>query len=215
MSSVTLPPHTYFFGHLVDAGMELEFLGDFAARLEELLTEAAAKPPAALPPMPDALAAIADDRAYLYTELYSPLVHEAFLISAVVFLERELTIYTEGLAAALGIRLSLRDIAGSMLDRFRTFCTKLAGLDPAPIYWEDMKGLVEIRNCLIHNSGQLTGFARAGAIEAFARRHGVPEIIDSWIKLRAESPEVILRLLKGFVDSIYDDALRRFPKTGA
>ncbi len=215
MSRTTPDPHTYFFGSLVDSDMELEFLSDFALRLHELLVDAAAKPATALPAMSDALAAVAYDRSYLYTELYSSLVHETFLISGVMLLERHLVTYADGLARALGIELRLRDITGSTLERFRTFCTKLAGVDPAPAHWEDAKGLFEIRNCLIHNGGSLDGFGRSEAVESFARRHGVPGIVESQIRLGPEAPPLILRLLKGFLDAIYSEALQRFPEKGA
>jgi hypothetical protein len=45
MRSYALDPHTYFFGNLVDASSQLEFLHEFASSLDALLVEAAARPP--------------------------------------------------------------------------------------------------------------------------------------------------------------------------
>ena len=139
MTPSDLSPHLYFFGHAVDAGTELDLLADFAVRIQALLDDAASKASHDVRPMSDTELIFAEDLSHVYSEIHGTMFHEAFLISAVIFVERTLAIYTDGLQQAMGIGLALKDIAGSGLERFRTYCTKLAQIDPAPDCWEDMK----------------------------------------------------------------------------
>jgi hypothetical protein len=81
--------------------VELEFLHEFASNLDTLLSEAAARPKSDLAPLPESLSIVAHDRADLYGEVFPPFVHEAFLISSVVFLDRQFRTYVEGLRRAL------------------------------------------------------------------------------------------------------------------
>ena len=129
MTTPQLRPYVNFFGHFVDASMELDFLREFASRVEDLLVDGALRSSTGHRPLPDSIAAIAHDQQYLYTELFSPLLHESFVVSAVVFLERECRAFVEILAKALSVPLTLRDLNGSILERFRTFCSKVASLD--------------------------------------------------------------------------------------
>lgn len=200
----------------MDALVELEFLHEFASSLDTLLSEAAARPKSELPPLSESLSIVALDRADLYGEVFPPFVHEAFLISSIVFLDRQFRTYAEGLRRALPITLRLNELAGSTLDRFRLFCETVSGVDLqlTSENWQDLDGLVSLRNCFIHAGGILEGSRDRKPCEHFIRKHGTPEIRDGQIGPSTKTSGLVLRILTETIEKIYAAALRRFPERG-
>jgi hypothetical protein len=213
MTTPQLRPYVNFFGHFVDASMELDFLREFASRVEDLLVDGALRSSTGHRPLPDSIAAIAHDQQYLYTELFSPLLHESFVVSAVVFLERECRAFVEILAKALSVPLTLRDLNGSILERFRTFCSKVASLDlgVSQDLWQAVDGLVSLRNCIVHTGGLLEGSRDRKPVEHFLRTYKSPELRDGRIICSVETSDLVIRMLTEFIETIYRAALRRFP----
>jgi len=207
-------PHYYFFGSLVDADMELEYLEDFADSTVKLLRRGARESETKRRELNDALKAIGGDAEYLYGTLYASDVHQAFIIACVIFLERHIRSFTRGLNVALQLGLRLGDLSGSLLERFRKYCEKVARLDLGlgDLKWQNVKGVVEIRNCIVHCSGNLDDFSKRSEVVAFAKRHGTPRIQDSWVRVEEETVKVVLKVLREFVESVYKSALERFPK---
>jgi hypothetical protein len=210
---LSLDPHTNFFGSFVDAEMEVAFLRESVDSLESVLSEAAARPSSQHAPLNAALAAIAGDREYLYTELLPAVVHETHAISCVVFLERQCRDYVQALAAAISSSLTLNDLSGSVLQRFRTYCEKVAGL-PLGLSvqdWQTVSGLVTLRNALVHVSGLVESSRDRREIEAFVRRHRTPEIVHGRLRFSRATSELFLSTLGHFVNAVYEAALNRFP----
>jgi hypothetical protein len=210
----TLSPHYEFFAHYVDTGMEIELLREFAVQIDDLLRDASIRIPAHELELRPALAAIADDRAYLYTEVFPRLLHESFLISTVVVLEREFREFVHILRKVTASSLTLADLSGSTPERFRTYCQKVCRFDPSLSnqQWQDLMGLIEVRNCLVHSSGCLAPFARRAAIQAFARRHSAVQIEDDRLILSKATSELSLSLLEGLVETISLAAFKRYPR---
>lgn len=207
-------PHTYFFGSLVDADMELEYLQDFADSTVKLLRSAARDSDIKKRELNHALAAIGGDVEYLYGVLYASDVSQALVIASIIFLERQIRSFSRGLKIGLDLGLGLGDLSGSLLERFQKYCEKVAKLDLTldDFEWQNIKGIVEIRNCLVHCSGNLNEFSRKSVVMEFAKRHGTPSIEDSWIRIKEETVNVVLKVMREFVESIYKSALERFPK---
>jgi hypothetical protein len=213
MSPHMVPPHWDFFGKSVDTSMEFEFLQEFVDSLDQLLDEAATRPASRHLPLPDAVAAIASDRAELYSELFPRLLHESFAISSVVFLEHQCRSYVDCLRRALSTPLTLNDLSGTVIERFKTFCEKVCSLDLgiSEQAWQDITGLVALRNCLVHSSGFLENSRDRKQIEAFVRRHQTPAILDGNLVFSRLTSRLCLHVLKVFTDSAYGAALERFP----
>ncbi len=166
----SLPPHTRFFGNAVDADMELAFLRESVDSLEALLAEAAARPASEQAPLNDAVAAIAGDREYLYAELLPAVVHETHAISCIVFLERQCRDYVQSLAAAMSSTLAFNDLSGTVLERFKTYCEKVAGLQfrLSAQDWQAVRGLVWAPH------SEIKRFKRSADFHRHARRLTAP-----------------------------------------
>jgi hypothetical protein len=108
----------------------------------------------------------------LFAETFPPILYSSLIISAAIVTELEMRGYADTLRKARGLELGLNDFSGSMLERFRAYAGKLTQLpiDWSRARWEDVVGLFEIRNCLVHSGGNLREFGRANVVRAFARR---------------------------------------------
>lgn len=202
-----------FFGDAVHADMEIAFLRESVDSLERLLSEAATRPPADQPPLNDAVIALAGDRETLYREILPEVVHETHAISCIVLLDRICRDFVKELAYALPSRLTLNDLSGTVLERFRTYCEKVANFqfNLSPHDWQTLEGLVAIRNALIHTSGIVEKSRERRIIESFVRRHGTPEIIDGRLHFSRATSELYLSTFLNFINVIYNAALDRFP----
>jgi hypothetical protein len=203
-----IDPGTNFFGLLVFSECDLEELIQFRDHMGGFLAHNPAD---------------ATDKAHseLELELFSPpeetfrpILHSSIIISTVVLLEREMRDYSTALLDAVESDLRFNDLSGNVLDRFMTVVTKIAKLplNLTNVRWEDVNGLFEIRNCLVHAGGYLPEFAKASAIRAFAARHGTPDHSEGTIDIDALTSEVALEVASVFLEGIYAAALAAFPK---
>lgn len=149
----------------------------------------------------------------LFADTFPPVLHSCIVISVAVLLELEMRGYCAALREALDLNLRLGDLAGSVLDRFKAYVTKVAGpdVDFTQARWEDTVGLFEIRNCLVHSGGNLAEFSRAPLIHAFATRHSTPACEGDRVRIGPETSSVVLSIATDFLYVIYNSALSRFP----
>ncbi len=201
-----------FFGNAVDARMEIAFLRESVDSLERLLSEAVIRSEDH-PPLNDAVTALAGDREALYGEILPGVVHETHAISCIVLLERICRDFVKELAYALPSKLTLNDLSGTVIERFRTYCEKVANLEfnLSPDDWQMVQGLLAIRNALIHTRGLVENSRERRIIETFVRQHGTPEIIDGRLRLSRSTSELYLNTLSNFTEMISKAALDRFP----
>jgi hypothetical protein len=87
----------------------------------------------------------------LFAEGMPPILHSAMVMSVGALLEQEMRGYSSALLDATSAPLNFGDLAGSVPERFRA-ATKMAGLhlDHLEASWQDVVGLFELRNCLVH-----------------------------------------------------------------
>ena len=108
----------------------------------------------------------------------------------------------------------MSDFRGSLLERFKKYCQNLANLDLdlSESEWQDITAIMEIRNCLVHNSGSTEDFAKIKIIKTFANRYKTPCICEGRLRLSDDTLLITLKILHNFINKIYDAALKKFPK---
>ena len=135
------------------------------------------------------------------------------IISAMIFIERETRSYCDALRKASGASLASRDLSGSWLDRFFKYCEKVVGLDlgVSNELKSDIRGALEVRNCLVHASGYLPDFQRREAVRAFLARHNIPNKLEDFLEPSRDLAEVVLEVVGEFIERIYESALQKYP----
>lgn len=142
-----------------------------------------------------------------YDDLMPEILHSTVWVFTTSFLEVELCRFAKALGDALRLRVEFGDLRGTWYERFRKY-VELAELplDAADDDWDDVRGIVEVRNCLVHNAGQLLGFPRRSIIEALCSRHSRLTIRDGALQLTSASSIVVMGVGGAFLGHSYDAA---------
>ena len=160
------------------------------------------------------LQGIDDELGWFFAEPFPQILHSSLTVSAVMFLEHELCGITQVLHDALGLHLVLRDLAGSLIDRFRKYVTGVARLSMSleNQLWQDVNGIVELRNCIVHANGDLRVFKRRSSVEQFSARYPQIKISEDYVSLSRDSSVLILGVIRHFLDSIYDSLSKQLSR---
>jgi hypothetical protein len=212
---MTLSPHTQFFGSLVDASVELDLLKEYVLHMDTSLQEAETACQSSVQKMVSpSLECIAHDKSDLLAEPFPRLLHAGLIISTIIFLEQELHFLADSMRKTEELGLSIKDLQGSLIEKFRKYCVHVAQLPFAVSdqNWEDIRGIWEIRNCLVHSDGLLDGFGNASTVKAFASRHGTPQIEADRLVVDADTSLKVLEVVKAFVESVHEGFLQKYPK---
>lgn len=184
-----MDPHEHFYGNALDASSRLndleqfsEYVDGYLRREQEYFREAHTDLEIEFLP--------------LFSATFPPILHSSLVVSSVMLIELELRGFSEALRDHLTLPLAMSDLQGSLLDRFRKYAGRLAGLDfqPRGDQWSDVVGVFEIRNCLVHNYGSLCRFSRRPIIEEFARRHDNPKSDGDTIVIDGTTSSKVLKM---------------------
>lgn len=127
------------------------------------------------------------DLRAIFHEYFPGLQRRSALITLFSFFEHELNKLCSLFQTTEGFKLSLRDVAGSGIERARTYLYKVASLDldqPAA-HWNEIRNIQSIRNVLVHVDGRLR--SQEGVDRTALRRY-----LDACEYLGGET-EVIIR----------------------
>ena len=212
---MSISPNLQFFGSLVSASTDLDVLREYILHMDQSLQDAKEACATTMRTMPRSLEAIANDKIDLLVEPFPRLLHAGFIISVLSFLEQELVFFSKSLAKVECLHLKLGDLSGSLIERFKKYCIHVAKL-PVPFSdqnWEDLRGVIEIRNCLVHNSGLLVGFSKADTIKAFIKRHEIPKVdANDTLLVGKETSLKVLEIVERFLESVHSAALKKYPQ---
>lgn len=200
-------PNDLFFANYLDSSSKINDLEQFSNHMNwYLINEAKYFDEEAHPD-------ITREFLPLFSQTFPPILHSSLIISTVILLEQEMRGYTAALLEALGSHLRLNDLAGSVLERFRTVSTKIVQLNfnQKTLGLEDVNAIFEIRNCLVHANGVLTTFQKASIIRDFSKRHETPDINSDILKITSSTSDLVVHIASSFLYEIYNSALEHFP----
>lgn len=202
-----IDPNLLFFGNWVDASSRIE-------DIEKFLEQTASAYQRELKWLGEEGHVDLDiEFVPLFAETLPPILYTSVVIAAASVLEQELRGICQALREALKLPLSFNDITGSLIERFKKYSVNLAGLpiDLQESVWQDVLAVYEIRNCLVHAGGDLSAFARAEVIRAFAQRRELTLCPDNRLELDGATARAIARVIYAFLEAVYEAALARFP----
>lgn len=201
-----------FFGNLVYADMQLTDLSAFLQDVELFIRKThkklSSKYSKGLPPLE------IEFTIERYEHSFNDILRKSFVIALVIFLERELGQYCDDFQKHLNHGIGWKDFKGSVLDRFQLFTKKFLKLKldfKNKNIWQDLHGLIAIRNCLIHADSDLNKFSEAPRIKDFIKRYKSISLQEGYVELSLKACEDCLVIVKDFTEVIYDYALTFFP----
>lgn len=148
---------------------------------------------------------------YNFQHSHGNILRQSTIISLYILLENGIDKYCKTFSKHARTKLKLSDFKGDILERFKTYTTKVAHLpfDFSSDLWSFIVGLHEVRNCLVHNNGIIEGFGKRKVIEHFSKRQNLITIrndyfVDITFNGCKESIEQVDRLFVTITELAFD-----------
>ncbi len=155
-----------------------------------------------------------DNLKYHFEHTQGEILRKSIIISIVILLEAEIDAYCQDFKKYKNLAIGFRDFKGDLLDKFKTFLTKIlyTDFDFQGSLWQDIVGLYEIRNSLVHNSGSISDFGKRKTVENFVQRNKSFEIDgNERICISHQSCIDSIKIVETFFTEITKFALIVFP----
>lgn len=152
---------------------------------------------------------------YHFEHTQGEILRKSIIISTVILLESEIDTYCKDFREYKKLPIGYNDFKGDLLDKFKMFSSKLLQSDFnfQGTLWQDIVGLYEIRNSLVHNCGLISNFGKRRTIENFISRNKSFEIDEDNDRINISQQACIdsLQIIETFFNEITNFALRTFP----
>jgi hypothetical protein len=151
---------------------------------------------------------------YHFEHTQGEILRKSIIISTVILLESEIDTYCKDFRKHKKLSIGYNDFKGDLLDKFKIFSSKILQSDFnfQGTLWQDIVGLYEIRNSLVHNCGLVSDFGKRKTIESFNSRNKSFEIDDNErICVSHQACLDSIKIVETFFNEITDFALRVFP----
>jgi hypothetical protein len=147
-----------------------------------------------------------------YEDLFPVLLGSSFIIVLVSTLERELSTYAETVGRVSNIEIKLADLRGGFHEQFKTYLSKVAKLsfDFNSIEWNDIKGLIEVRNAIVHDAGVVEDSARGRTIKTFNQRYPTLNIKGSSLHPTIPFCNQMIQLVHSFLVNLTNAAYEHY-----
>lgn len=151
---------------------------------------------------------------YHFEHTQGEILRKSIIISIVILLEVEIDTYCEDFKKHKNIAVSYRDFRGDLLDKFKLFSVKLlaSDFDFQSSLWQDIVGLYEVRNSLVHNKGLISDFGRRKTVENFIKRNKSYSVDDNdRILISHQACLDSIKIVETFFEQITQFAFKVFP----
>lgn len=145
----------------------------------------------------------------LVFDCFPDVTRKSHIVTVLIVLEREFSTLCNRLKLATDQPLKWNDLKGSAIERFSKYCSTVCGI-PEPenlSNFQDVKGLIELRNCIVHNDSCIEGFPKATVIKQLASRYDGIDIDNGYITLSHDACIGLTVVAFNFLESWYQSAL--------
>jgi len=131
-----------------------------------------------------------------YDEYFPRILRQSFFISLYSYCEDILNSHCYELQRMRNFTLSLKDLSGSGIIRAKNYLVKVAGVKfPNDKEWQEIQTYGKLRNCFVHNSGEISGLSESDAkfLKQYASKHRHLEVQEF-------PPITVIEIKKGFCE---------------
>ncbi|MFA0570328.1 hypothetical protein [Vibrio gallaecicus] len=145
----------------------------------------------------------------LVYDCFPDVTRKSHIVTVLIVLEREFSTFCNQLRLATSQPLKWNDLKGSAIERFIKYCSTVCGVESPEdaINLQDIKGLIELRNCIVHNDSCIEGFSKATVIKQLASRYDGIDIENGYISLSHGACDKLTVVAFSFLESWYQSAL--------
>lgn len=151
---------------------------------------------------------------YHFEFSHGDILRKSIVISTIILLEFGIDLYCKEFREQQKLKIGHQDLKGDLLDRFKFYSIKIlnSDFDFNSLLWQDISGLYEIRNCLVHKNGSLQYFGKKKVVEEFVKRNRSFEITESeHLEITHEACMFGLDTINQFYDKITRFAFTVYP----
>ncbi|MDN3699604.1 hypothetical protein QWY97_20050 [Vibrio cortegadensis] len=143
---------------------------------------------------------------------FPDVTYKSHVLSVVIILEQQFSYFCTSLQNYTSQKLKWNDLKGSALERFIKYNHDVCGLDKPSCneLLQDLKGVIELRNCVIHNNSFLNGFSKSRVVEQLTKRVDGLEIKNNFIRLNQDACKKITSIIFNFLRAWYQSAINKF-----
>ncbi|HHG3069495.1 TPA: hypothetical protein ACPVW7_004637 [Vibrio parahaemolyticus] len=140
---------------------------------------------------------------------FPDVTRKSHIVTVMMVLEREFATFCTQLKLATDQQLKWNDLKGSALERFTKYCSIVCGIESPENseQLQDIKGLIELRNCIVHNDSCIDGFSKQATIKQLASRYDGITIEGSYVSLDYDACIKLTEVAFEFLESWYQKAL--------
>lgn len=192
-----LSPHTQFFGSLVDLDCHIQDLKLILKKTEEIEFSEH------------------DEEDTLIADIHPDITRKSFIVTLLISLDSQLAGFCNLLLKYSDEPLKWNDLKGTALDRFIKYTEKVCGLDSVcdEATKQKVKGLIEVRNCIVHNDSCLENYGKATLIRVFSSQIPGMDLDDDYIELSYQACLECADIISTFMEQAYNSALEKFPSS--
>ena len=198
MEKYKISPGLNFFGNLVDIDCNIKDLKLVLQKTEEI-------------EFPDH--ETVNEEEGLITNIFPDITRKSFIVTLIILLDDQLKTFCEILKQATDQKIKWNELRGSPLERFITYSEKVCGLQN--VYDESsrqlLSGLIEVRNCIVHNNSWIEGFNNKKVIQQFVKQISGLDIIEGYISFELSACNECADIVFKFMEHAYNSALEIFP----
>lgn len=198
MSEMSLSPGLNFFGNLVSLDCQIQDLKLVFRKIEEI----------EFPDHEDAA-----DEESLIADIFPDITRKGFIVTLLIELDDQFNIFCEILKEATSQKVRWNDLKGSPLERFITYSEKVCGLKSVceDLIRRQLRGLIEVRNCIVHNNSSIKGFNKHNVITEFVNDMEGICIHENYIYFDLAACNNCADIIFQFMQRAYYSALEVFP----
>ncbi|MBN1274588.1 MAG: hypothetical protein JXB26_20190 [Candidatus Aminicenantes bacterium] len=198
VNEIEISPGLNFFGNLVSFDCHIQDLKLVLQKTEEIK----------FPEREDV-----KEMQGLISDIFPDITRKAFIVALLVVLEDQFKTFCGILRNAKGLELKWNDLKGSALERFIAYSEKVGNLEKIcdDSMRELVKGLFEVRNCIVHNNSSLEGFNKAEIIKSFSKQIQGVELRYGYVSFGLDACYACGDIVFRFMEYAYCRALKVFP----
>lgn len=199
-----MSPGDKLFSNYISAVREFEDLRRNADRIERLMEEDEQARQIELQHLPAKQAEMEE----LFADPFPQVFYASIVIANCILFEQHTIGVARTTQFALSRSLAMGDLRGSLIQRFRKYCSDVVDLDLGfPVSdWNFLTGLYLLRNCLVHGAGEI----KDAQLHNFAAAQELPVFEDSVLIYHKDVLKILSRTW-GIVEAMYAVAMRKFP----
>ena len=199
-----MSPGDKLFSNYISAVREFEDLRRHADRLERLMEEDEQARQIDVQHLPAKQAEIEE----LFADPFPQVFYASIVIANCILFEQHIKGVARTAQLALSRSLRMDDLRGSLIQRFRKYCFDVVDLNLgfSDTQWEFLTGLFLLRNCLVHDAGDM----KNAQLQKFAAAQELPVFEDSVLIYHKDVLQLLSQTWE-IVTAIYAAARRKFP----